>query len=311
MANTMKFWLIILLFTALGVTQRCAAQNTSEQFPLAALAPDVLSPSSLPPPPIAKITPEREVSWRLLLPNLLKDQKPIWMFPISVARGHHLKPTLAVLGITAGLIALDETNMKYFQKTKSFNGFNNVFSGYNTSTAMEVFPAVFYAIGLMRKDTYAQHTVLLAGEAVLDSEILTTVLKDIDRRYRPISVPPNGDLSASWFKQTQGSYLGGVGSFPSGHTIAAFSIATVFAERYPNPRWHVWVAYGLASVVGFSRVSLQSHFPSDVFAGAALGYVIAHYVVLRPRRTSFADDIPSPAFEPLVQTGGASTSPQN
>jgi hypothetical protein len=41
---------------------------------------------------------------------------------------------------------------------------------------MEVFPVVFYAIGLMRKDTYAQHTVLLAGEAVIDSEILTTVL---------------------------------------------------------------------------------------------------------------------------------------
>jgi membrane-associated phospholipid phosphatase len=37
----------------------------------------------------------------------------------------------------------------------------------------------------------------------------------------------------------------------------------------------------LAGLVGFSRVPLQSHFPSDVFAGAVLGYTISRYVVLR------------------------------
>jgi len=223
---------------------------------------------------------------------MVRDQKQIWLFPVSVAHGHHLAPTLAVAGVTAGLVALDERNMNYFRGTQSFSRFDKVFSGSNTSLGMEVFPAAFYAIGLMRRDSYAQHTVLLAGEAVLDSEILTTVMKDLDRRFRPASIPPNGDLAQSWFKETHGSYLGGVGSFPSGHTIAAFSIATVFANRYPNPRWHVWLAYGLASLVGFSRVSLQSHFPSDVFAGAALGYAIAHYVVLRPRSTLVSQDTP-------------------
>jgi len=216
---------------------------------------------------------------------MVQDQKQIWLFPVSVAHGNHLKPLLAVTALTAGFVAIDEHNAKYFRSTQTFSGFNKIVSGSNASLGMEIFPAAFYAIGLARKDTYAQHTVLLAGEAVLDSEILTSVMKDIDRRFRPASVPPNGDFSHSWFKETRGSYLGGVGSFPSGHTIAAFSIATVFAKRYPNPRWHVWLAYGLASMVGFSRVSLQSHFSSDVFAGAALGYAIAHYVVLRPRST--------------------------
>jgi membrane-associated phospholipid phosphatase len=55
----------------------------------------------------------------------------------------------------------------------------------------------------------------------------------------------------------------------------------VFADRYRQHRWAPWLAYGLAGLVGFSRISLQSHFPSDVFAGGALGYFISDYVVLR------------------------------
>ena len=292
----MRFWSVFFLVVALSVAQRCAAQEALLPSPAVTPAFEVPLPTPAPAPlyyvPVSKPSPERQISWRQLVPNMLQDQKQIWLFPVSVAHGHHLVPTLAVAGITAGLIALDRRNMNYIRSTPSLSGFNKVFSGTNTSLGMEIFPAAFYGIGLLRKDSYAQHTVLLAGEAVLDSEILTTVMKDIDRRYRPASIPPNGNLSQSWFKETRGSYLGGVGSFPSGHTIAAFSIATVFAQRYPNPRWHVWVAYGLAGLVGFSRVSRQSHFPSDVFAGAALGYAIAHYVVLRPRSTYVNQDTP-------------------
>ena len=284
----MKFRMVILAAAILFAGGHSAAQENPELSSVAATVPDANAPVLA---PIAKVTAEREVSWRLLVPNLLQDQRQIWMFPVSVAHGHHLKPTLAFLGVTAALIALDERDMKMVRSTQSFNGFNKAFSGFNTSTAMEVFPAVFYAIGLMRKDSYAQKTVLLAGEAVINAEILTTVLKDIDRRYRPASIGPNGDLSASWFKETHGSYFGGVGSFPSGHTIAAFSVATVFADRYPNPHWHVWLAYGLASLIGFSRVTTQSHFPSDVFAGAALGFVIAHYAVRHPRDIPMGDDL--------------------
>jgi len=60
-------------------------------------------------------------------------------------------------------------------------------------------------------------------------------------------------------------------------------MATIIAERYRRHRWVPWVAYGLATLVGFSRITLQAHFPSDIFAGAVLGYAISHYVVLRNR----------------------------
>jgi membrane-associated phospholipid phosphatase len=316
MRMPMKIRLLFALIAVLAVTRTSAAQDISafNSDPTGEAVPATVPASMIPPAsgpaitaPVSRITPEREVSWRLLLPNLLHDQGQIWRFPVSVARGHHLKPVLAIVGITAALAVADERIMTPVQTTHSFDHFNKTFSGFNTSTAMEVFPAAFYAIGLIRKDAYAQNTVLLAGEAVIDSEIVTTVLKDIDRRYRPNSVPPGGDLSATWFKQTKGSYVGGVGSFPSGHTIAAFSVATVFADRYPHPIWHVWVAYGLASLVGFSRVTTQSHFPSDVFAGAALGYVIAHYVVRHPHEVTPEVDMLSTPPDSQVQSAPASS----
>lgn len=292
----MRLLPVLFLMVALSVAQRCPAQETLLSSPDATPSLD----TTLPLPaaesslyiPVTTPSPERQISWRRLVPNMVQDQKQIWLFPVSVAHGHHLLPALAVAGVTAGFMAIDEHNARYFRNTQTFGGFNKVFSGSHSALGMELFPAAFYAIGLARKDSYAQHTVLLAGEAVLDSEILTTVIKDVDRRFRPASVPAGGDLSHSWFQETRGSYIGGVGSFPSGHTIAAFSIATVFAKRYPNPRWHVWLAYGLASLVGFSRISVQSHFSSDVFAGAALGFAIAHYVVLRPQSTLVNQDTP-------------------
>ena len=125
-----------------------------------------------------------------------------------------------------------------------------------------------------------QHTALLAGEAVADAEILTTVLKDATKRARPVSIPAHGNYWDSWY-DNKGSVLRGNGSFPSGHTIAAFSVATVIAHRYRTHRWVPYAAYGAATLVGFSRLTLSAHFTSDVFFGAALGYSISRFAVLR------------------------------
>lgn len=57
-------------------------------------------------------------------------------------------------------------------------------------------------------------------------------------------------------------------SFPSGHTAAAFVMATLVAFYYPA---FTPLAYSLASLIGFSRVLLGVHFPSDIVAGAILG----------------------------------------
>ena len=223
---------------------------------------------------------DRPVSWKLIVPNILCDQLPIWLFPAKLGSDRVWIPTLAVAGVTAGLFAVDPIEGRYFHQTSTFQGFNSVFTGKATALGAVIAPVSLYAVGLVRKDSKMQHTALLAGEAVADAEILTTVLKDIDRRARPVTFTRNGNYWDSWF-ESKGSAWRGNGSFPSGHTIAAFSIATVVAHRYKTHRWVPYTAYGLAGLVGFSRLSLSSHFASDVFMGAALGYSISRFAVLR------------------------------
>ena len=245
-------------------------------------------PPAEPPGPRDQMSPSgsgapaegRAVSWKLLVPNFLHDQKNVWLFPARVAKGEHWKPALGFVVATAGLVALDPSEAPYFRSTSTYHSFNQAFSGRNTSIGMTAVPAAFYVMSLVRHNKYDQHTSLLVGEAVLDSELLTALMKGTTRRLRPAEIPPNGNFADTFF-DGKGGVFSGRGSFPSGHAIAAFSIATVFANRYSRHRWLPWMAYGLAGLVAFSRVTLQAHFTSDVFAGAVLGYSISHYVVLQ------------------------------
>lgn len=224
--------------------------------------------------------PERAASWKLLAPNLLQDQKHIWLFPPRVARGRHWKPAVAFLATTVGLIELDPLEAPYFRSTSNFHTLNQAFSTRNTEIGMAAVPATFYAVSLLRHNVYDQHTTMFTAEAVLDSILVDTVMKASFRRLRPSEVPRGANFWDT-FTDARGGLFSSQPGFPSGHAITAFSIATIFANRYSRHRWVPWVAYGLAAAVGFSRITLQAHFTSDVFVGAVLGYSISHYVVLQ------------------------------
>jgi membrane-associated phospholipid phosphatase len=220
---------------------------------------------------------QRDVSLRLLPNNFLHDQENIWLFPGRLARGRHWSPTIAVVAATAGLLAADPNVEPYFDHTTAFRGFDRAFASKLTGDETIAIPAALYLVGLGNRDSYMQKTALFAGEAVLDSEVVRMVINSVTTRWRPSDVARQATYGGTFFRDSV--HVGS--SFPSGHTIAAVSIATVVARRYRNHRWVPWVAYGLAGTIGFSRITLRAHFPSDVFLGGVLGYAIARYDVLR------------------------------
>ncbi|MBL0386803.1 phosphatase PAP2 family protein [Tumebacillus sp. ITR2] len=65
-------------------------------------------------------------------------------------------------------------------------------------------------------------------------------------------------------------------SFPSGHTTAVFSMATVLSAALPDVSL---LFYALAFLIGSSRVYLGQHYPSDVVTGALIGTVTAWMIV--------------------------------
>ncbi|NBK20585.1 MAG: phosphatase PAP2 family protein [Spirochaetia bacterium] len=114
---------------------------------------------------------------------------------------------------------------------------------------------------------------LTYGVTTLASYGVRTVLKETIQRPRPYQVPGHIDTrpdSSDWNQ-----------SFPSGHTLMAFSSAaytqTVFSLKYPDSPYRTAVTattWALAATTAVLRVASGNHFVTDVLAGAAIGSVL-------------------------------------
>ncbi|MDI1306912.1 MAG: phosphatase PAP2 family protein [bacterium] len=121
-------------------------------------------------------------------------------------------------------------------------------------------PIIIYSVGLIKKDSAIKKQAIFIGETFLVNAFVTTALKQVVKRKRPFDSYADIDQAIS-----AGGY-----SFPSGHTSIAFATATALSMAYP--KWYVIApSFVWASAVGYSRMHLGVHYPSDVFAGAILG----------------------------------------
>jgi undecaprenyl-diphosphatase len=101
-----------------------------------------------------------------------------------------------------------------------------------------------------------------AGSAALLGVLIFKALKHLSHRRRPCQFEPH-----CWSKVLPPDKF----SFPSGHTMTAFSIALVLSYFYPALEGTLFF---LAFSIGFSRIVLGMHFLSDVLAGVVLGVAL-------------------------------------
>jgi undecaprenyl-diphosphatase len=145
---------------------------------------------------------------------------------------------------------------------------------FKTSTHMGSFGFVALVISLvaMMERTAQSNAGIYLLVSMLTTQWITQTIKILINRARPNTQGRSINFANIPLKNY---------SFPSGHTAAAFSLATALSNITP----FLALLYMLASTVAVSRIYLGVHYPSDVLAGmiigtAASGFVFQHYDII-------------------------------
>jgi membrane-associated phospholipid phosphatase len=198
--------------------------------------------------------------------DFAEDQKAIWTSPLHVhlADAEWLVP---LGGAAAAMFATDTEVSKHLSNSPSRLSTSNNLSNYGIAT-LGAAAGGMYIWGHFTHNDHMRETGFLAMEAAANALGDTYGLKYALRRERPLQ------------DNYQGQFWHGGDGFPSEHSSAAWSIASVIAHEYPGPVTSV-VAYGLAAAISSARVTGKDHFPSDVLVGSALGWFIGQEVYRR------------------------------
>jgi len=199
-------------------------------------------------------------------------------------KGTDIDRLIAASGVTLLFFGLDHGIRQWAEKHDTFN--SNNFS--LTVTRMGEGPfllglmATMYVGGEAFKEDSLRRTALMSLESYAIGGAIVLGLKLILGRHRPLT--GNGPLDFDFFsfKTTNSTH-----SFPSGHSISAFSVASVIAGQSDSIIVGA-VSYGLASLVAISRINNNQHWASDVVVGSLLGYFIGKEVLAlnRPSTTN-------------------------
>ena len=138
--------------------------------------------------------------------------------------------------------------------------------------------ALTYAVGAIGDHCRLKNMSLAALQSFVYAEVASAGLKVLTCRLRPSEVNSQQSTvnSQTWlgpFKSFKST------SFPSGHAMRSFALATTIAGFYPDKKWVGIVSYSLATMTSLGRVVSKEHWASDVIVGAALGYFIGRGVV--------------------------------
>ena len=213
-----------------------------------------------------------------------KEHKKIWLSGLNFK--NHTIPFWYTIAITAMLIQNDEniySEIKVFQKNnpridRPSEMITLLGDGYVDFSVL----GLFYLKGLLGDDQRAKNTADLGFRAIMHTGIIVQVLKHATGRQRPSA--ENG--KDGWhgpsgaFKRYSPGRWAYYDAFPSGHTIAAWSLATVIAHQYSHIKIIPPLCYSLAIGAGISRVTEDTHWVSDVFLGTVIGFEVTKQILV-------------------------------
>jgi membrane-associated phospholipid phosphatase len=222
----------------------------------------------LPDAPLAQKNSGNDLTIRAVPLNVFRDQGTIWTSPLHI-HGRDLKVVVPLVLATGAAIATDKRTLRdVISLDPAFNNDNT-----NASNVMIggyiAAPVILYGVGHFRDNEHAREAGLLGSEALLDGVIVEQGVKLVFWRERPYQ-----DAGRGHFFQ---SSAGVDSSFPSSHSVLAWSAAAVIAGEYRSP-WTQVLVYTGAAGISFTRLMGQQHFPSDVLVGSAVGWLVGHYV---------------------------------
>lgn len=244
-----------------------------------------------PPTPTASPTPSLEKEF---IKNVLRDQKAIWTAPFHLKRGD--AKWMVPFGIgSMALITTDRISGDEIAESDRQVKASRIISYGGSVYGAGAVVAAFYLVGRTKNNARAKETGILSAEASIDGFIVSNALKGVTQRDRPLS------------GRERSEFFDGGSAFPSGHSIQAWSMATIIANEYHDHRAVQVAAYAGATAVGLSRFTGHQHYLSDVLVGSAIGYGIGQYVYhAHHRETSDSGD----GGEPLKATRWPEITPQ-
>lgn len=219
----------------------------------------VKTPASTTPSP----TPQTN-----FIKNVLRDQKAIWRSPFQLKK-KDLKWLAPLAVATTALILTDRETSSWVSRNGSLPKASRVVSRGGEIYATGGVIAGFYLIGHATGNERAKETGVLAAEALINTAIVTKVLKLATQRMRPN------------FDSGRGRFFTHGNSFPSGHSSSVWAVATVIAYEYHDRPLVRYGAFAVSAAVSLSRYSGRNHFPADILVGSAIGFGIGRFVYLR------------------------------
>src|SRR6185437_8421693 len=194
--------------TTASPTSSATLPANSSPAPNAAL-PDSPSPEPQEPQDASDSPTRREVTWHTLPKDFLQDQKGIWLFPTQLAKGHHWLPTLAITGVTAGLVEADPHVMPYFRDhAAGLDDLNDTFDSTITTAEVAAVPASLMLYGYIRHDPFHVSSALLAGVAYADSAVVDLAIKAVTRRQRPSDIHGSKPFTDTFFNGGKSPFKG-------------------------------------------------------------------------------------------------------